>query len=124
MMHHRFKTCRFLSVFILGSTVLSGSVAVSEEMIPRALLVDMARNQYSVLCQSEAFASCMGFTSESCLAISESAIEQCLLPLPEGIVLEELDNDALESCPKNVYAEAGYSEEKAGMCFDKAVQPK
>ena len=111
-----------LSASLLGTVLLSGSMVQSEEMIPRALLVDMARNQFSILCQSEAFASCMGFTSESCLSISEQAITQCLLPLPEGIELENLDNSALESCPKDVFADAGYSEEKAGVCFDEAME--
>jgi hypothetical protein len=123
--HH--TTLRFtLSASLIGAALLSGSVAQSSEMIRRALLVDMARNQFSTLCESEAFASCMGFTFESCMTLSETAITQCLLPLPKEISLELLENSALESCPKGVYADAGFSEEKAGICFDKAmeVQPK
>jgi hypothetical protein len=124
-----FSHINFRQVFsasLLGTVLLSGSIAQSSEMIPRALLVDMARNQFSILCQSEAFASCMGFTSESCMNLSEQAISQCLLPLPKEISPEKLENSALESCPKGVYADAGFSEEKAEVCFDKAteVEPK
>jgi hypothetical protein len=115
-----------LSASLLGAALSSGSSAQSDEMIPRALLVEMARNQFSILCQSEAFASCMGFTAKSCMDLSEQAIKQCLLPLPKEISPEKLENSALESCPKGVYADAGFSEEKAEVCFDKAmeVEPK
>jgi hypothetical protein len=115
-----------LSASVLGTALLSGSIGQSDEMIPRALLVDMARNQFSILCNSEAFASCMGFTTELCMALSEQAISQCLLPLPKEISPEKLENSALESCPKGVYAGGGFSEEKADVCFDRAmeVEPK
>jgi hypothetical protein len=115
-----------LSASVLGTALLSGSIAQSDEMIQRALLVEMARNQFSILCNSAAFASCMGFTAESCMTLSEQAISQCLLPLPKEISPEKLENSALESCPKGVYADAGFSEEKAEVCFDKAmeVEPK
>jgi len=98
------------------------SPALAEEEIPRVFLIDIARNQFSILCQSEAFASCMGFTSEACLALSEEAIKQCLLPLPESINPDELENSSLESCPQSIFADAGHSEEQAGLCFDKAMQ--
>jgi hypothetical protein len=111
-----------LSASLIGTVLLSGSVAQSSETIRRAVLVDMARNQFSTLCQSEAFASCMGFTAESCMTLSETAITQCLLPLPKEVSLKLLENSALESCPKGVYADAGFSEEKAGICFDRAMQ--
>ena len=64
----------------------------------------------------------MGFTAQACMDLSEQAIKQCLLPLPEEISAEKLDNSALESCPKTVFSEAGYSEEKAGICFDEAMK--
>ena len=122
-MFFRYTTLRLtLSASLIGTALLTGSVAQSSETIARKLLVDMARNQFSTLCQSEAFASCMGFTSESCMTLSEMAITQCLLPLPEEISLEALENSAVESCPKDVYADAGFSEEKAGICFDQAMQ--
>jgi len=126
MFFHRTTLRLSLSAAFMGTVLISGAAAQSDEIIPRALLEEMARNQFSILCQSEAFASCMGFTSESCQALSEQAIEQCLLPLPEEISLDKLENDALESCPKDVFADAGFSEEKAGICFDKAmeVEPK
>jgi len=111
-----------LALALAGSMGSTGSVAQSQEMLARELLVDIARNQFSVLCQSEVFASCMGFTSQACLDLSESAIEQCLMPLPKEINPDELDNAALESCPKEIYADAGFSEEQAGLCFDKAME--
>ncbi|MFK8077245.1 MAG: hypothetical protein AB8B84_11710 [Granulosicoccus sp.] len=107
---------------LLSTTIMGGSIAQSSETIPKAMLVDMARSQYTVLCESEVFASCMGFTTQSCMELSDSAIKQCLLPLPEEIPLEELENSALESCPKTVYADAGFTEKKAGICFDKAME--
>lgn len=111
-----------LSASLLGTALMSGSVVQSQETIARALLVEMAENQFSTLCQSEVFASCMGFTSKACLALSEDAIEQCLLPLPKEINMDELNNSTFEACPRDVYADAGYSEEKAGICFDKAME--
>ena len=123
---HRKATKYLMSLGLASSVLLSGAAiqaqAQSQEMIPRALLVNMARNQFSVLCQSEAFASCMGFTSQACLDLSESAITQCLLPLPKEISPDKLDNSALESCPAGIFADAGYDEEKAGPCFDKAME--
>ncbi len=122
-LNSRRAICKYLlSVGFSSCVLLSGGLAQSQEMIPRTLLVDMARSQFSVLCQSEVFASCMGFTSQACLDLSESAISQCLLPLPEQISPNELDNSALESCPKGVFADAGYQEEKAGPCFDQAME--
>lgn len=118
----------FLLLFIAALSII-GTVwgqapqAQSREMIPRALLVDMARQQYSVLCQSEVFAQCMGFDTQQCLSLSEAAIRQCLLPLPEQINPEELDNSSLESCPTRLFAEAGFTEEMAGDCYDEAMKP-
>lgn len=107
---------------LISVVLLWGGTAQTQEMIPRALLVDMARNQFSVLCQSDAFASCMGFSSQACLNLSETAIKQCLLPLPKEISPRELENSALESCPMGVFADAGYTEEMAGPCFDEAME--
>lgn len=112
-----------LALIIIGiSTSSSPVLSQSREMIPRALLEDMAKRQYSILCSSEAFTSCMGFSGNVCNEIASDAIKQCLLPLPSEIDPIELDNSALESCPKQVFANAGYSEEKAVECFDEAMQ--
>jgi len=106
-----------VSVFFMGA-----SPARSADPIPRALLVEMAGGQFDALCGSEVFAQCMGFTETECKTLSDNAIKQCLMPLPETIDPEKLDNDALESCPREFFADAGHSEEKAGMCFDKAME--
>ncbi len=122
---HRFTTSS-ISMGLAAALLYSGSIvptfAQSSELIPRALLEDMARQQYSVLCESEVFVQCMGFVESACTDLSESAIKQCLLPLPDEISPENLDNDALESCPKQVFADAGFTEEKAGLCFDEAME--
>ncbi len=110
-----------LLLALLLSTMLSPVFSQSREMIPRALLEDMARSQYDVLCASEAFTACMGFSAPVCKDISAQAIDQCLSPLPKEIDPLTLDNSALESCPKQVFADAGFSEEKAEQCFDEAV---
>lgn len=111
-----------LGFVLLCFAPVAPSLAQSSEMIQRALLEGIARNQYSVLCQSEAFTQCMGFSGSACTDLSEAAIKQCLLPLPNEISPDKLDNDALESCPKQVFADAGFTEEKAGLCFDKAME--
>jgi len=114
----------YFRVFLVVASVIviTASPVRSGEMIPRAALVNMANAQFNVLCNSEAFAGCMGFSQSECKRLSDSAIKQCLLPLPEEIDPDKLDNASLESCPKDVFAEAGYSEEKAGMCFDEAME--
>ena len=63
----------------------------------------------------------MGFDQNSCIELSEKAVQQCLMPLPDTIDLASLDNDAIEACPREVYEEAGYSEEKAQVCLQKAL---
>ena len=114
----------YFRVFLIVASVIviTASPVRSSELIPRAALVEMASGQFNVLCNSEAFTSCMGFSQSECKRLSDSAIQQCLLPLPEQIDPTKLDNASLESCPKDVFAEAGYSEEKAGMCFDEALE--
>lgn len=107
---------------LASSIWCSGSLAQAPDTLARGLLVDMARSQYAVMCQSEVFSSCMGFAPQACLDLSESAIEMCLMPLPEEVNLQELDNAALEACPKDIFADAGYTEDKAKMCFDKAME--
>ncbi|MFK7995912.1 MAG: hypothetical protein AB8B87_17380 [Granulosicoccus sp.] len=111
-----------LVLALLGGFGVVPALAQSSEKVPRVLLENMARGQYAVLCDSSVFTGCMGFSGTECLDLSEIAIEQCLLPLPEAISPDELDNAAIESCPKKVFEDAGFSEEKAGMCFDKAME--
>jgi len=115
-----------LLLAVLSVLAVLGAVNVAaqtDERIPRGFLVNMAKNQFDVLCNSEAFASCMGFTSKECLILADEAVKQCLLPLPEMIHPDELDNSAIESCPQTIFADAGYSDDKAGMCFDQVVRP-
>jgi hypothetical protein len=64
----------------------------------------------------------MGFSSQQCIDLSEKAVSQCLLPLPEKISADELSNGTLESCPQQIFEDAGFSEDKAGVCFDKAIE--
>ena len=64
----------------------------------------------------------MEFTEEECLALSEEAIKQCLLPLPEKINPSELENDSIEACPKQVYEDAGYGDDKAKACLLEATK--
>jgi len=114
-----------ISAFMLLSGLSFNTAhAQSDEKIPRVLLENMARSQYAVLCASPEFTQCMGFVGNACQDLSEEAIKQCLLPLPEEINPLELDNAAIESCPKQVFADAGFTEEKAGLCFDEAMEFK
>ena len=96
-------------------------VVHAEEPIPKFLLVKLTRDQSSVICSSEVFTQCMGFDQKECLTVSEKAIDTCLGPLPDEIDPTKLQNGTLEACPHKVYEEAGYSEEKAKECFDKAM---
>jgi hypothetical protein len=49
---------------LAGLIWCTGSIAQSQEMLARELLVDMARNQFTIICPSEVFASSMGFTAK------------------------------------------------------------
>ena len=42
--------------------------------------------------------------------------------MPERIALDQLDNELIEACPRQVYEDAGYTEEKAAQCFDQAYK--
>lgn len=90
--------------------------------IPRAALVDVARAQSGVICASEPFLACMGFDADECVALSEAAIERCLLVLPEEIDPSTLDSAALEDCPRALYEEAGHEESRALACFEEAME--
>ena len=77
----------------------------------------MYKDQSNQLCTLKSFTECMSFSEKECRALSEQAIKQCLMPLPEKIILSELKNDSIEACPKQVYEDAGYSDEKAKACL-------
>lgn len=96
------------------------AVAQDKEKISKFLLLKLSRDQSQVLCTAEVFTSCMGFSEQVCFEVSEKALEQCIVPLPDTIFLQDLSNDVLEACPQKVYADAGYSEEKAAACLQKA----
>jgi len=96
------------------------AAAQDKDKLSKFLLLKLSRDQSRVLCTSQAFTSCMGFSEQVCLEISEKALEQCIAPLPDTISLQDLDNDVLEACPQKVYADAGYSEEKAATCLQEA----
>ena len=91
-------------------------------MVPREALVDMARAQSNVICASERFLGCMGFDGRECLTLSEAAIDQCLMPLPPEIDPIELDTERLEACPRALYERAGYAEEDALVCLERALE--
>ena len=94
----------------------------SSEKMSKQLLIHLSREQSKVLCQSDVFTQCMGFNNSSCLDLSEKAVQQCLEPLPDTINLAELQNDSLEACPQQVYAKAGYPDEKAQACLQEALK--
>jgi len=114
-----------LSVFasMAMAAPLVASAQTAEDGIPKFLLMKMAADNASVLCQSEGFTQCMGFSFERCHELKDEAIETCLGPLPDTINPTELQNDSLEACPRKVYADAGFPEEKAEMCFQKVAGP-
>lgn len=110
-----------LLVLAVAATGFGGwAVAQDEDKLSKFLLIKLSREQSRVLCTAPAFTSCMGFSEEVCLEVSEKALQQCLVPLPDTILLQDLDNDVLEACPQRVYEESGYSEEKAAACLQKA----
>ena len=111
-----------LSTAFASIAIAMPLVASAQDNISKFLLIKMARENSGVLCKSEAFTECMGFTAARCDEIKEEAINTCLEPLPDSINPDELKNDSLEACPRKVYKDAGFPEEKAKMCFDKAME--
>lgn len=91
-----------------------------EDKLSKFLLIKLSREQSQVLCQSEVFTACMGFTEQACLELSEEALQQCIVPLPDTINLQDLNSEVLEACPQEVYEEAGYRNEKATACLEEA----
>lgn len=113
--------------FVALVTAAVTSVATAQQRmpapIPRAALVDVARAQSGVICASGPFLACMGLDATECVALLETAIERCLLTLPEEIDPTGLDGSALEDCPRAVYEEAGHDEARALACLEEATGP-
>ncbi len=125
---YRFSTVRgYLAAAIVASVGMVatgiGSKVVAQEEISKNLLIKLSRDQTQILCTSEAFTQCMGFTEAACLDLGEKAVEQCLAPLPETIPLADLANDTIEACPRDVYAEAGFPDEEAVACLQEVLKP-
>lgn len=110
---------------LIASTLIAlisiPATVFAEEPIPKFLLVKLTRDQSSTICSSEVFTQCMGFDQKECMVVAEKAIETCLGPLPDEIDPTKLQNGTLEACPQKVYQDAGYSEDKAKLCFDEAM---
>jgi len=114
----------FASIAMVATMVASAQDAPKmPDGIPKFMIVQMAADNATVLCQSEGFTQCMGFTLERCHELKDEAIDTCLGPLPDTINPAELQNESLEACPRKVYADAGFPEEKAEMCFQKVAGP-
>ena len=110
-----------MTLFVAAGVIGSGP-AHSEDKLSKYLLIKLSREQSAVLCQSEVFTQCMAFTETQCFELSEKALEACMGPLPDTINLAELQNETLEECPKAVYEEAGFAEEKAQQCLQEALK--
>lgn len=125
---HRITAFTALQMIVSGviaATLISLpllSLTHAQEKLSKTLLLELSRGQSTVLCKSEIFTRCMGFTQKQCLQLSEKALQECLGPLPDTINLADLQNDAIEACPKQVYAEAGFSDEKAQQCLQQAMK--
>lgn len=104
-----------------AALVVSAPMLVYADEISKFVLIKLSRDQAHTICKEEVYTQCMGFTEQSCIALADKAIDQCLGSLPDQIKLETLQNSQLEACPHAVYKEAGYEEEKAKMCFDEAA---
>ena len=108
-----------------GLTLITGvftSALFAAETLPKAILIQMSLNQASVLCKSEPFTQCMGFSETECMGLADQSVATCLAPLPDEIDLTLLQNSTLEECPQQVYREAGHSEEKAQECLEAAIE--
>lgn len=112
----------FACIYFSVSSFSVSSFAADQTPIPKFLLIKLTRDQASAMCSSEVFTQCMEFTEEKCSDLSEQAIELCLAPLPDEIDPETLQNSTLEECPQQIYKKENLSEEKAKMCFQKAMK--
>lgn len=117
---YRAKRKTVALVFAAGIVCVAG-LAIAQDAIPKFLLVQLTRDQQNTICASEAFTQCMGFDQKQCVTLSEKAIETCLGPLPDEIDPVTLQNETLEACPHKVYADAGFAEDQAKACFEKAM---
>jgi len=69
-----------LLVLAVAATGFGGwAVAQDEDKLSKFLLIKLSREQSRVLCTAPAFTSCMGFSEEVCLEVSEKALQQCLV---------------------------------------------
>ncbi len=119
---NRFTALATAGLMILAIVLLYTPVSFAQDKLSKFLLIKLSREQSTVLCKSGVFTQCMGFDESECLALSEKAVEQCLDPLPDTINLQELQNESLESCPRQVYEDAGYTELKAQACLQEAMK--
>ena len=111
-----------LAVVVAATGVAGWAIAQDSGKISKFLMIKLSREASQVLCQSEEFTACMGFTEQACIALSEKALQQCIMPLPDTVYLRDLNSDVLEACPQQVYEEAGYSNEKAAACVQEASE--
>lgn len=116
---NRALCCRGLLVAASGPILCAVALGVrAEAPIPKALLIGMALEQSAVLCASDAFTACMGFDEERCFSLARETVETCFGPLPDEIDPAALDPATLEACPLEVYANAGFDEDRAAKCVD------
>ena len=90
-----------VALITMGGVFSPGAVH-AQDKLSKFLLMKLSREQSAVLCKSEAFTQCMAFTGNQCFELAEKALKECMGPLPDTINLAELQNDALEACPKRV----------------------
>lgn len=116
---------KLIPVCVLGLAIaVTGfcgwAVAQDNGNLSKFLLIKLSREQSKVLCAAPEFTACMDFSEQLCLELSEKALQQCIVPLPDTISLQKLNSDVLEVCPQTVYSDAGYGEDKAAACLQKA----
>jgi len=110
-----------LSAGLVAGLAMPTQASAAEDSIPKFVLMEMIRESNGLLCQSESFTQCMGFTVERCMELIDESIKACIAPLPDNINPEELQNATLEDCPEKVYSDAGFTKEKSEMCFANAA---
>lgn len=111
-----------LFVVLISCAFTPLSAQQPSDTLSKLVLMKLSRDQSLVLCKSDVFTRCMGFEQSRCLQLAEEAVERCLGPLSDPIILSELQNETLEACPQSVYSEAGYTEKQAQVCMKKALE--